>query len=75
LANIGAHSSIREGYLPRINVTIEKLKTFASFGKNEVVGYTFVIVEEIILNKIRPIPEAENEIIIAVMGIILHDMP
>src|SRR5262252_5803100 len=47
----------------------------SAVGEDEIVGHAFVIVQKVILDYIRLVTKAEDEILVAVMGVILHHVP
>jgi hypothetical protein len=46
-----------------------------SFGEDEVVRDAFVVSAEIVLNEVRPVPQAKDEVLMPVVGVILHYVP
>src|SRR6266566_4644069 len=75
LADVGTDSSIGKGDSPIVNVAVEQFETFAAARKNEVVGSAFVVVEKVVLDGVRPMSQAENEVFVPKVGVILHHMP
>src|SRR5438132_10672444 len=74
-SEIRGHAGIRESDVPIVNVAIEQLEFFAPSGQNEIVGNAFVVIQEVVLDNIRAMTQAKNEIFMTVMSIVLHDVP
>src|SRR5882762_2571878 len=47
----------------------------STIAHRKVVGEVFLVVKKIILDRIRPVPEAKDEIFVTEMGVILHHVP
>ena len=47
----------------------------AAAGQNEVVGGALVVVEEIVLDGVGPMPQAENEVLVPEVSVVLHHVP
>ena len=75
LSDIGGGTSVSESDVPIVDIAIEKLKVLASFPQDEIVRKTFIVVQKIILDKVGSVTQAENEVIVPVMGVLLHNMP
>ena len=58
-----------------MDIAIEELKVLSALREDEVVGKAFAVVQEVILDDIAAVTEAENEIAVAVVRVVLHDMP
>ena len=68
-------SSIDKGDLPVVDVSLHEFELPAALREHEVVGYRFFVLEEVVLDDIGLIAEAENEVLVAEVRIVLHDMP
>src|SRR5262245_24813295 len=58
-----------------MNVASEKLHAIAAVAKHEVVRQRFLVAEEVLLDHVRAVSEAEDEILVPEVRIILHQMP
>src|SRR4029077_12278735 len=75
LADVGGDAGVSESDAPIVDITIDEVDIFTTGGEDEVVGNIFVVVDEIILDGVRAMPETKDEILMAIMGVILHHMP
>jgi hypothetical protein len=75
LANIGVDSRIDKRYLPVVDIAVEKLQFLPPLGEHKIVGQTFVVIEEKLLDGLTLVAEAQNELFMIVVSVILHDMP
>src|SRR5262249_9259772 len=60
---------------PVVNITIQKLDVLTALRPYKVVRYGFVIMQEIILDYVAPIAEAKDEISMAEVSVVLHQVP
>src|SRR5215467_15472503 len=75
LPDVGVDSSIGECDPPIMDVAVEELKFLTATGEDEVVRDTLVIVQEVVLHDICAVTEAEDEVFVPEVRIVLHDMP
>lgn len=75
LANVRVDSRVGECDLPVIDVAIEQLQFLAAARQDKIVGDTLVVIEKVVLHYVRPIAQAENEVFVPEVGIVLHHMP
>ena len=75
LSDEGAESRIDESDSPIFNVALNEIHFPAASRQNKVIRNAFVVVEEVILDFISLVAEAENEILVPKMGIVFHDVP
>src|SRR5271155_1173883 len=54
---------------------MEQLEMFSALRKSEIVREAFVVVTEVVLDGVRPISQAQDEIAMAEMCVVLHHMP
>ena len=64
-----------ESDVPVVDVTVKQLEVFATVGERKVVGDTFVVVQKILFNGVRAVSETQDEVFVAVVRVILHDVP
>ena len=74
-ADVGSQAGVDEGDVPVINVATEQFNIPCAFGKDEVIGEAFVVLEKVILDHIGFVSETKNKIAMAMVGVILHDVP
>ena len=48
---------------------------FHSRLQHKIIGEALIVIQEIILDEIRAVAQTENEILVAKVGVILHDVP
>src|SRR5262245_14406315 len=58
-----------------MDVASEKLHAIAAFAQHEVVRQRFLVAEEVLLDHVRAVSKAEDEILVPEVRIILHQMP
>ena len=75
LTDVGGHSRVNECNAPVVNIAVQQLHFLPTFGENEIVGEAFVVVEKVVLEGVRSVAQAQNEVFVAVMGVILHHVP
>src|SRR4029453_17555094 len=75
LANVRVHSGLGERDLPAIDVAAEQPDGPTPFGQLEVGGEALVVVEEVLLDLVPSIPEAEDEFCVPIVGVVPHQMP
>ena len=74
LADEGPGAGVGERDPPVADVGREVLH-LASPGEHEVVGHRLVVVEEVVLDHVRPVAETEHEVAVAVVGVVAHHVP
>src|SRR5579862_2155636 len=75
LSDIRFDARIRKGDFPVVNVAIGKLELAAAIGKHEVVGEALIVIQEILLNCVAAIAQAQNKIAMAEVRVVLHYVP
>ena len=58
-----------------MSLSLERLFSLAVAVEHEVVGEGLVVVEEVLLDDVGLVAEAQHEVLVAVVGVVLHDMP
>lgn len=72
-ADVGGEPGVREGDLPVVNIGLEQLR-LAVF-QHKVVGQRFVVIQEVVLDDMGVMAQAQNEFLVAMMGVVLHQVP
>src|SRR6266849_10247295 len=75
LADVGVDARIYKGDPPVVDVAMEQLETLSPAGQNEVIRDAFVVVQEVVLDRVRAVPQAENEVLMPKVGVVLHHVP
>src|SRR5207245_621206 len=75
LADVGVQTGVGEGDRPSRDVTAVYSDVHASSEELEVVRQALVVVEEVSLDEIATITETENELGVAEVRVVLHEMP
>src|SRR5215471_517804 len=75
LADIGIRASVHEGDGPVFDVPVEDPDVAAAVQKDKVVGNEFAVIDEIILDSVRAIAQAQDEILVTKMSVVLHHVP
>jgi len=73
--DVGIDSGIGEGNAPIVDITVQQFKILGAARQDKVVRGAFVVVEEVVLDGIGAMPQAENKVLVAEVGVVLHDMP
>src|SRR5258708_14206881 len=75
LPDIGINASLHECDRPVVNIAIQEVDLLSTFGPDKIIGNGFVVVEEIVLNRVAAMTETENKVLLAKMRVILHQVP
>ena len=75
LADAGVAARVGEGDLPVLDVAAKELDLLAALGEDEVVGDGLVVVLEVALDGAGAVPEAEDEVLVPVVGVVPHQVP
>ena len=75
VCDCGTQSSVNERDFPVVNVPLHEFQGSAALREYEVVGHRFLIFEEIILDRIGLVAEAENEFLMAKVCVVFHHVP
>ena len=75
LADVRREARLDERDLPVVDVAAEQFELLAAFRQDEVVRQALAVVEEVILDDIAAIAQADDEIVVAVVGVVLHHVP
>src|SRR5262249_31398108 len=68
-------TGVDEGDLPVLDVAGEKIHSLPTTAHHEVVGDRLLVLEEIALDHVGPVAEAEDELVVPVMGVVPHHVP
>ena len=74
-ADVRLGSGVDERDPPILDVGAEHLDAAATVGEHEVVGRPLVVAEEELLDLVRAVAEAEDEVLVPVVGVVLHEVP
>ena len=58
-----------------MDVAVQQLKILPALREDEVVRQALAVIQEVVLDDIRAISEAEHEVAMSVVGVVLHDVP
>ena len=58
-----------------MNIAAQQFQVLAPFGQHEIVGEAFVVREKVPFDGICLVAEAEDEVVMSIVGVILHNMP
>src|SRR5262245_21871630 len=75
LPEVRVQAGVDERDPPVLDVATEDLDVLATLREHEVVGQTLVVVQEVLLDRVTAKAEAENEVVVPEVRIILHQMP
>ena len=75
LADIRVSSGIYERDRPVLDITIKDLYVPAAVQKDKVIGDEFTVIDEVILDHLGAITQAQDELLVAEMSIVLHHVP
>src|SRR5690606_18645986 len=68
-------AGIDEGDSPILDVAVDQLPAPAAFREDEVVRDALLVVQEVLLDEVAPISQAEDEVLVPEVGVVLHEMP
>src|SRR4029079_18800698 len=60
---------------PIVDIAVQQLQFFRSAGQNKVVGSALIVIKEIILDSVGAMSQAQNEVLVAEVGVVLHHVP
>src|ERR1700682_5047367 len=69
IGNGCTQASVDKCDVPIVDIALHKFELAAALRKDEVVGYRFLVLQEIVLDDIGLIAQAENKILVAEVGI------
>src|SRR3989442_1423110 len=75
LPDIGRHAGIHERNIPVMNVAVVKLHSLAAVQEREVVRGALAVLEKVVFDDISAITEAQDELLVSEVGIVLHEVP
>src|SRR2546422_3508131 len=75
LPDIGRHAGIHERNIPVMNVAVVKLHSLAAAQEREVVRDALAVLEKVVFDGISAITEAQDEVLVSEVSIVLHDVP
>ena len=75
LPDVRVQAGVDEGDLPVLDVAGQQLHRLAAVREHEVVGDRLVVVEEVVLDGVGLVAEAEDEVLVPVVGVVAHHVP
>src|SRR6266436_1298956 len=73
--NVAPDSSVYKRNAPVWWPFTQNLDLLAEIRDHAVAGCCLLVVQEIVFNDVSLVPKAKNEIAMAILAVILHDMP
>ena len=64
-----------EGNRPVLNVAPHQLELLPASGQDEVVREALAVIEKVILDHVAAVSEAQDEVLMTEVGVVLHHMP
>src|SRR5215207_434194 len=74
-ADLAVEARVDEGDAPLADVAAQEFDVAPSVGQDEIVGMRLVVVEKELFDHLRLVTEAENEILVSMVSVVLHDVP
>ena len=56
-------------------MSVRQVLDLAPRAEHEVVGHRLVVAQEVVLDHVRPVAQAEHEVLVAVVGVVAHHVP
>src|SRR2546426_4109571 len=75
LPDVRADPRVDEGDSPIADVALQELEPPPALAQHEVVRDAFVIVPEVALDEVRAVAEAEDEVLVPEVSVVLHHVP
>ncbi len=75
LPYVGSESGVCKCNSPIADIRIQQVETFPPLGKHKIIRYALFVVQEVFLDDIGGMTEAQYKILMSEMGIVLHHMP
>jgi hypothetical protein len=75
LTDVGIYAGIRESDFPVLDIAFLELDALAAIGEDEVIRNALVIIQEVVFDDVRLVSKAQDELFVAKMCVVLHDMP
>src|ERR1035438_678552 len=74
LSNVRGSARIDEGDTPVLDIAVQQRHVLAAIREDEVVGQTLVVIQKVVLDGVGLVSQAQNEILVAMVSVILHDI-
>src|SRR5206468_8125671 len=58
-----------------MHVRVEDLQVLAAVRQEQIVGEVFVVGQEVILNDVTLVPQAQDQLVVPEVGVVLHNVP
>src|SRR5215217_7479633 len=75
LSDRGVESGVNEGNTPVTDIGIQQFDMISTLAEHEIVRCGLPIVEEVVLDCLGTVPQTQNELGMAEVGVVAHDMP
>ena len=75
LADRGVEPGVGEGDPPVLDVAAQQLDLAAAVGQHEVVRQRLLVAQEVVLDRVGPVAQAEDELAVPEVGVVAHDVP
>jgi hypothetical protein len=75
LADGRVEAGVDEADPPVVDVALEQLDGAAAAAQDEVVRDGLGVAEEVLLDRVGAVPEAQDEVLVAEVRVVAHDMP
>src|SRR2546422_3745239 len=75
LPDIGRHAGIHERDIPVMNVAVVKLHSLAAVQEREVIRDALAVLEKVVFDGISAMTEAQDELLVSEVSIVLHEVP
>jgi hypothetical protein len=75
LADIRFGACVNKSDCPVVNIRVEHLQLFSAIRKHEIIGKKLRVIDEVILDGLRAIAQAKDEIFVAEVSVIFHYVP
>src|SRR5262249_8971038 len=74
LTDVGVGPSLHEGNRPIVDITAQKMDILPALRPDKIVGDGFVVVQEVVLDGVALVSEAENEVRMSEVSVVLHQV-
>ena len=75
LADLGVEAGVDEGDAPVADVAAQQLHVAPAAREDEVVARGLLVVQEVVLDELPAVAEAEDELRVPEVGVVAHDVP
>jgi len=75
LPNVRRGARVDKSDTPVIDIRVFQVELLTAVREGKVVGKTLIIVEEVVLDHVRLVAEANDKVLVAEVGVVFHEMP